>query len=226
MSASPQHYLAGHALDYGIRVWMRGLGRRVDESPRLRRFRGVAAPLYGESIRDLELLRDFVTDFVDNSTNALFVRLSPGRIRDAPLLCRRCDIGAPSNYPFFARHLVSPLQTYGPWDEAAAEAAFSQVRGLEQQRSLEQFATGLPELSAGIEPAAVFALTVIGREQAESLAAFPARSVRTSRRSILAAHATRGCAVRPPSRRAWCGSYVARDPDPSPGTGRRGPPRH
>lgn len=40
-----------HALDSGIRVWMRGLTGPVDERPR--RLRGVAAPLYGGTIRDL-----------------------------------------------------------------------------------------------------------------------------------------------------------------------------
>lgn len=163
-----------HALDSGIRVWMRGLVRRVDEYPRRHKLRGVAAPLYGGSISDMEPLRDFLTDFVDNATDDPSMRLSPGRIRDVPPLRRRCDVDSPSNYPFFAQHMVSPLQTYGPWEAAAAEVVFYRTRGAEQQ-SMGYFATGFPVLPADVEPAAVFDLpsaAVIGREQAEELATF------------------------------------------------------
>ncbi|MFF4888128.1 hypothetical protein ACWD6Q_33620 [Streptomyces nigra] len=75
---TPKHVLAApveeggelvfaHALDSGIRVWMRGLTRLVDERPS--RLRGVAAPLYGGTIRDLPPLRDFVADFVEHAVD-------------------------------------------------------------------------------------------------------------------------------------------------------------
>ncbi|MFJ2730795.1 hypothetical protein [Streptomyces collinus] len=149
-----------HALDSGIRVWMRGLTRIVDERPR--RLRGVAAPLYGGTIRDMFLLRDFVTDFVEHAVDDPTVPLTAGRIRDTRPVVARTDSDALSSRMHFSYRAMSPLHTVGPWDGAAAELLLSRLRGL-QYRHL-----GLP---VGAAPEALPA-AVISRERAEYLAEY------------------------------------------------------
>jgi hypothetical protein len=157
-----------HAHDSGISIWMRGLTRVVDERPR--RPRGVAAPLYGGTIRDLEPLRDFVTDFVEHAVDDLTVQLSPGRIRDARPIVARTNSDALVNRMHFSYRAMSPLDTVGPWDGAAAELLLSRVRGL-NYRHMGFFATGLPELPTDTAPGALPA-AVINRERAEYLAEY------------------------------------------------------
>ncbi|OVZ99548.1 hypothetical protein B9W64_37790 [Streptomyces sp. CS159] len=157
-----------HAHGSGISVWMRGLARVVDERPR--RLRGVAAPLYGGTIRDLEPLRDFVTDFVEHAVDEPAVRLTPGRIRDVRPIVARTNSDALSSRMHFSYRAMSPLDTVGPWDGAAAELLLSRVRGLDY-RHMGFFATGLPELPAGDAPDAM-AAAVISREHAEHLAEY------------------------------------------------------
>lgn len=156
-----------HAHDSGISVWMRGLTRSVDESPRPR---GVAAPLYGGTLSDLEPLRDFVTDFVEHAVDDPAVRLSPGRIRDARPIVARTSSDSVSSRMHFSYRAMSPLDTVGPWHGAAAELLLARVRG-QQFRHMGFFATGLPELLAGAAPEAMPA-AVINRERAEYLAEY------------------------------------------------------
>ncbi|MFI5990374.1 hypothetical protein ACIBAC_00770 [Streptomyces sp. NPDC051362] len=156
-----------HALDGGIRVWMRGLTRPVDERPRPR---GVAAPLYGGTIHDMAPLRDFVAAFVEHDADDLAVPLSPGRIRDTRPVVARTDSDSLSSRMHFSYRAMSPLHTVGPWDGAAAELLLSRVRGLERP-AVGFFATGLPELPAGAVPDTLPA-AVISREQAVFLAEY------------------------------------------------------
>ncbi|MFJ4084945.1 hypothetical protein ACIP2Z_39130 [Streptomyces iakyrus] len=157
-----------HAFDSGIRVWMRGLTRPVDERPR--RLRGVAAPLYGGTIRDMAPLADFVADFVEHAADDPAMPLSPGRIRDVRPVVARTDLDSLSSRMHFSYRAMSPMHTVGPWSGAAAELLLSRVRGLDY-RHIGFFATGLPELPAGAAldtlPAAV-----ISRERAEYLAEY------------------------------------------------------
>lgn len=122
-----------HALDSGIRVWMRGLTRLVDERPR--RLRGVAAPLYGGTIRDLPPLRDFVADFVEHAVDDPALPLTPGRIRDTRPVVARAGLDAVSSRMHFSNCAMSPLHTVGPWNGAAAELLLSRVRGLDYRTS-------------------------------------------------------------------------------------------
>ncbi|MFF7098105.1 hypothetical protein ACFY9A_37825 [Streptomyces rubradiris] len=108
-----------HALDSGIRVWMRGLTGPVDERPR--RLRGVAAPLYGGTIRDMHPLRDFVADFAEHAVDDPAVPLTPGRIRDTRPVNVRTSSDALANGMHFSYRAMSPLHTIGPWSGAAAE---------------------------------------------------------------------------------------------------------
>ncbi|MBZ6253557.1 hypothetical protein KVH27_34985 [Streptomyces olivaceus] len=157
-----------HAHDSGISVWMRGLTRVVDERPR--RPRGVAAPLYGGTIRDLEPLRDFMADFVEHAVDGPAVALTRGRIRDVRPIVARTNSDALSSRMHFSYRAMSPLDTVGPWDGAAAELLLSRVRGLDY-RHMGFFATGLPELPAGDAPDAMSA-AVISREHAEGFAEY------------------------------------------------------
>ncbi|SEE82499.1 hypothetical protein SAMN05216483_6668 [Streptomyces sp. 2131.1] len=156
-----------HSLDSGIRVWMRGLTRVIDERPRPQ---GVAAPLYGGTIRDLEPLRDFVADFVEHAVDDPAGSLSPGRIRDTRAIVARTASDSLSSRMHFSYRAMSPLHTIGPWDGAAAELLLSRVRGL-QQRHIGFFVTGLPELPADAVPDTQ-ATAVISRERAEYLAEY------------------------------------------------------
>ncbi|WP_225637422.1 hypothetical protein [Streptomyces solaniscabiei] len=156
-----------HAHDSGISVWMQGLTRIVVERPRPR---GVAAPLYGGTIRDLEPLRDFVTDFVEHAVDDPTVPLTRGRIRDARPIVARTNSDALSSRMHFSYRAMSPLDTTGPWDGAAAELLLSRVRGLDY-RHMGFFATGLPELPVGAAPDTLPA-AVISRERAEYLAEY------------------------------------------------------
>ena len=157
-----------HAFDSGIRVWMRGLTRTVDERPR--RLRGAAAPLYGGTIRDLEPVRDFVADFVEHAADDPAMPLTPGRIRDTRPLVARTSLDAVSSRMHFSYRAMSPLHTVGPWNGAAAELLLSRVRGLDY-RHMGFFATGLPELPAGAAPDTL-PVAVISRERAEYLAEY------------------------------------------------------
>ncbi|MFF9158252.1 hypothetical protein ACF1AB_39180 [Streptomyces sp. NPDC014846] len=161
-------FVFAHALDSGIRVWMRGLTRRVDERPRL--LHGVAAPLYGGTLRDMEPLRDFVVDFVEHAVDNPAMPLTPGRIRDTRPVVARTDSDALSSRMHFSYRAMSPLHTVGPWDGAAAELLLSRVRG-QQHRHVGFFATGLPELPAGAAPD-ILPAAVISRERAEHLAKY------------------------------------------------------
>ncbi|MFF3787159.1 hypothetical protein [Streptomyces sp. NPDC001933] len=158
-----------HALDSGIRVWMRGLVRRSAESAR--RPRGVAAPLYGGSIRDMAALRDFVTNFVDHATDDPAVPLSPGRIRDTRPLVRRTDHDSPNSRKHFTHHAMSPMHTNGAWDGAAPELLISRVRG-EEGTGAGYFATGLPELPADATPTTTLPAAVISWERAKDLSEY------------------------------------------------------
>ncbi|MGW2110016.1 hypothetical protein [Streptomyces sp. NPDC001948] len=162
-------FVFAHALDSGIRVWMRGLVRRSAESAR--RPRGVAAPLYGGRIRDMTALRDFVTNFVDHATDDPAVPLSPGRIRDTRPLVRRTDHDSPNSRKHFKYHAMSPMHTNGAWDGAAPELLISRVRG-EEGTGAGYFATGLPELPAGATPTTTLPAAVISRERAKDLSEY------------------------------------------------------
>ncbi|WP_331732133.1 hypothetical protein OG613_47495 (plasmid) [Streptomyces sp. NBC_00015] len=157
-----------HTLDSGIHVGMRGLTRPVDERPR--RLRGVAAPLYGGTIRDMHPLRDFVADFVEHAVDESTVPLTAGRIRDTRLVVARTSLDALSSRMHFSYRAMSPLHTVGPWDGAAAELLLSRVRGLDYQH-MGFFATGLPELPADAASDTLPA-AVISRERAEYLAEY------------------------------------------------------
>ncbi|MER7195429.1 hypothetical protein [Streptomyces flaveolus] len=156
-----------HTHDSGISVWMQGLTRIVVERPRPR---GVAAPLYGGTIRDLEPLRDFVTDFLEHAVDDPTVPLTRGRIRDARPIVARTNSDALSSRMHFSYRAMSPLEPAGPWDGAAAELLLSRVRGLDY-RHMGFFATGLPELPVGAAPDTLPA-AVISRERAEYLAEY------------------------------------------------------
>ncbi|MFD5856098.1 hypothetical protein [Streptomyces chartreusis] len=158
-----------HAFDSGIRVWMRGLIRRVDERPR--RLRGVAAPLYGGIIREMAPLLDFVADFVEHAVDDPAMPLSPGRIRDTRPVVARTRSDSLGSRMHFSYRALSPLHTVGPWDGAAAELLLSRVRGGLDYRHLGFRATGLPELPAGAAPDTLPA-AVISRERAEYLAEY------------------------------------------------------
>ncbi|MGX5186254.1 hypothetical protein ACWKT5_26620 [Streptomyces avermitilis] len=165
-------FVFAHALDSGIRVWMRGLVRRVDERPR--RLRGVAAPLYGGFISDMTALRDFVTDFVDHATDNPAMPVSPGRIRDTRPLVARTGLDSLSSRMHFSYRALSPMHTSGAWDGAAPELLISRVRGLERT-SVGYFATGLPEFPVGATPDALptgLPAAVISRERAAYLSEF------------------------------------------------------
>ncbi|MFF4902206.1 hypothetical protein [Streptomyces sp. NPDC001068] len=159
-------FVLAHALDSGIRVWTRGLTRRVDERPR--RLRGVAAPLYGGTISDMAPLADFVADFLEHAVDDPAMPLTLGRIRDTRPIVARTNSDALSSRMHFSYRSMSPLHTVGPWDGAAAELLLSRVRGADF-RHMGFFATGLPELPAGATPDALPA-AVISRERAEFLA--------------------------------------------------------
>lgn len=131
-----------HALDSGIRVWARGLTRRVDERPRR-----PAAPLFGGSIRDMSVLRDFVTAFVEHATDDPATQLRPGRIRDTRPLAERTGSNSPTSRMHFSYCALSPMHTIGAWEAAAPELLISRVRGLER-KGVGYFATGLSELPA------------------------------------------------------------------------------
>jgi hypothetical protein len=163
-------FVFAHALDSGIRVWMRGLTSRVDERPQ--RLRGVAAPLYGGRISDFTPLADFVAefvaDFVEHAVDDPAMPLTPGRIRDTRPIVARTNSDALSSRMHFSYRSMSPMHTVGPWGGAAAELLLSRVRGADFQH-MGFFATGLPELPAGAAPGALPA-AVISRERAEFLA--------------------------------------------------------
>ncbi|MEU9781456.1 hypothetical protein AB0H92_10865 [Streptomyces phaeochromogenes] len=108
-------FIFAHALDSGIRVWVRSLVRRVDERPR--RPRGVAAPMCGGSINDMSPLRDFVDHAADDPA----APLSPSRIRDTRPLVARTDLDSLSCRMHFSYRALSPMHTIGAWDGAAPE---------------------------------------------------------------------------------------------------------
>ncbi|MFF9002055.1 hypothetical protein ACF1GW_22050 [Streptomyces achromogenes] len=143
---------------------MRGLTGPVDERPR--RLCGVAAPLYGGTIRDMHPLRDFVEHAVDDPA----VPLTTGRIRDTRPVVARTSSDALSSRMHFSYRAMSPLHTVGPWSGAAAEMLLHRVRGL-GYRHMGFFATGLPELPTGAFPDTLSA-AVISRERAEHLAEY------------------------------------------------------
>lgn len=137
-----------HVRGSGVWVWMRGLARQVDESPARRH----GAPLYGGSIVDKEPLCDFLAAYVlDEPQEHTGVPVVPGRVRGVPPLIRRTDLKSPTSNRFFAVRDLSPLHTSTPWPGAAPELLFSLVRGLERAGA-GYFATGLPELPAGVVP--------------------------------------------------------------------------
>ncbi|MFI8490104.1 hypothetical protein [Streptomyces rubrogriseus] len=145
---------------------MRGLTRRVDESP------GPVGPpprCTAEPSTTWSLL-DFVTDFVEHAVDDPAVRLSPGHIRDARPVVARTSSDSVSSRMHFSYRAMSPLHTAGPWDGAAAELLLARVRG-QQFRHMGFFATGLPELPADAAPDAM-AAAVINRERAEYLAEY------------------------------------------------------
>ncbi|MEU7052870.1 hypothetical protein [Streptomyces eurythermus] len=84
---------------------MRGLTGPVDERPR--RLRGVAAPLYGGTIRDMHPLRDFVADFAEHAVDDPAVSLTPGRIRDTwPVVARTSSDALVNRMHFAPRHVT------------------------------------------------------------------------------------------------------------------------
>lgn len=156
-----------HTLGSGIRVWARGLVRHVDERSRPR---GVAAPMYGGTFREVTALRDFLDDAVDDPA----MPLRPGRIRDTRPLVARAGLDSLSSRMHFQYRALSPMHTYGPWNGAAAELLVSRVRGVENPR-LGYFATGLPEFPADAAldaPPAGPSSAVISPERAEHLVEF------------------------------------------------------
>ncbi|MFG2564645.1 hypothetical protein ACGFR6_04305 [Streptomyces sp. NPDC048567] len=165
-------FFFAHAFDSGIRVWTRGLVRRVDERPR--KPHGVAAPLYGGgTIGNMAALRDFVTDFVDHAADAPVEQLKPSLVRDTVPLVLRTDMDSVTSRMHFSYCAFSPMHTIGAWDAAGPELLLARV---ERERSgIGYFATGLPELPADAAldalPAALPA-AAISLKRAENLSEY------------------------------------------------------
>jgi hypothetical protein len=119
-------------------------------------------------------LRDFVTDFADHFADDPAMPLSPGRVRDTKPVVARTGIDNRSSRMHFSYRSVSPMDTFGRWEGAAAELLIVRVRSLERP-SIGYWATGLPELRAGVPldglPTGPHA-AVISRERAAFLAEY------------------------------------------------------
>ncbi|MFD3997454.1 hypothetical protein [Streptomyces sp. NPDC058583] len=145
-------FVFAHAWGNGVQLWCRGtVGRQVDEH-RSRLRREGTAPLYAGSFNTNEFHRlwDFFRVYLGHADPGRGIALFQPRLR-AMQLHTRTGSDRESHTDFFNSFVFSPaMTTEQSWPLAAPEIQFSHVR--KGGGSGGFFASGIPELPAGVEP--------------------------------------------------------------------------